>query len=199
MKKKGLVIAASVMLVLCLAVGGTLAWLSAETGPVVNTFTYGDINITLDEADADNSTADKDRDQANSYKMIPGNKITKDPKVTVEANSEACYLFVKVEKNSTYDTYLENYAVSSEWTPLDGVAGVYYRTVNADIAKGGVSYYVLNDNTVTVKTSVTKAQMENLNNGTAAPTLTFTAYAVQSDNVADAATAWKIATGVITA
>ena len=34
-------------LVIGCAGGGTVAWLTAQTEPVVNTFTYGDINIEL--------------------------------------------------------------------------------------------------------------------------------------------------------
>ncbi len=51
---------------------------------------------------------------------------------------------------------------------------------------------VLRDNKVTVKDSATKADMEAAK--TNAPTLTFTAYAVQKDGIDDAATAWAKAT-----
>lgn len=94
MKKKATIAVVALALVLCFAIGGTLAWLVDESDKVVNTFTYGDINIDLSE-----TTGEK-------YKMIPGNDITKDPKVTVEANSEACWLFVKVEKSDNYADYL---------------------------------------------------------------------------------------------
>ena len=49
MKKKAWLSALAVVLVLCCAVGGTLAWLTQKTDAVVNTFTVGDINITLTE------------------------------------------------------------------------------------------------------------------------------------------------------
>lgn len=170
MKKKAIIAVVALALVLCFAIGGTLAWLVDKSDAVVNTFTYGDINIDLSE-----STGDE-------YKMIPGNDITKDPKVTVEANSEACWLFVKVEKSATYDSYLADYTIADDWNELDGVDGVYYREVNADTAKAGTSYQVLKGNTVTVLDSVEKSDMEAIKNGTTAkPTLTFTAYAVQLD------------------
>lgn len=72
------------MLVVGCAVGGTIAWLTATTEPVVNTFTYGKIKIELTET------------TGTEYKIIPGVNISKDPKVTVKADSEACWLFVKV-------------------------------------------------------------------------------------------------------
>lgn len=172
MKKKVLSIVA-VVLVLCCAIGGTLAWLTDRTNPVVNTFTVGDINIELTET-------------TTNYKMVPGNTITKDPKVTVKANSEACWLFVKVEKSSNFDNFM-TYEMADGWTALPGVAGVYYREVAVTTTATELS--VLKDNSVLVKDSVTKADLNALTRDTF-PTLTFTAYAVQKDNVADAATAW---------
>jgi len=170
MKKKATIAVVALALVLCFAIGGTLAWLVDKSDAVVNTFTYGDINIDLSET------------TGNEYKMIPGNDITKDPKVTVEANSEACWLFVKVEKSDNYADYLANYTIADGWNELDGVAGVYYREVNADTAKAGTSYQVLKGDTVTVLDSVKKSDMEAIKNGIVAkPTLTFTAYAVQLD------------------
>ena len=176
MKKKVLSIVA-VVLVLCCAIGGTLAWLTDKTDPVVNTFTVGDINIEL--AESENL----------DLKMVPGNTITKDPFITVKANSEKCWLFVKVDKSANYGDFLTDYQMAAGWTALDDQDGVYYQIVNASTANQ--VFNVLLNNQVTVKDDVTKAQMEGIkNNTTAAPTLTFTAYAVQFDNVATAADAW---------
>ena len=173
MKKKVLICVVAVVLVLCCAVGGTIAWLTATTDPVVNTFTVGDINIELKET-------------ATDFKMVPGNIIAKDPKVTVTANSEACWLFVKVEASENLESFI-TYAIADGWTMLE--SGVYYREVDADTAKAGTSYDVLTGNQVTVKETVTKEQMKALTPETY-PTLTFTAYAVQKDNVTTAADAW---------
>ena len=182
MKKRGFstkafVLVLALVLALGCVIGGTIAWLTAQTAPVVNTFTVGDINITLAET-------------TSNFKMVPGNTIAKDPKVTVEAGSEACWLFVKIEESSNLKNFI-TYTVDSGWTALTGVSGVYYREVDATTAAAGTSYYVLNDNKVAVKDSVTKAMMEGLKAENATqPTLTFTAYAVQKDNVASAADAW---------
>ena len=46
--KKVLLMVISLGLVICSVIGGTLAWLITKTEPVINTFTYGDINITLE-------------------------------------------------------------------------------------------------------------------------------------------------------
>ena len=104
----------ALVLVIGCAVGGTIAWLTAQTDPVVNTFTYGDINIELTETKPKNQQA----------KIIPGVDIEKDPKVTVKANSEACWLFVKVEEEN-WPTFTESdgtrkvkYGIADGWTAL---------------------------------------------------------------------------------
>lgn len=171
--KKALFIILSVALIVCATVAGTLAWLTDKTEPVVNTFTVGDINITLTESDN------------LDLKMVPGQTITKDPKVTVEAGSEACWLFVKVEKSVNFGDFM-TFEMADGWIALSGHAGVYYRNVDATNADTG--FDVLKDNKVMVLETVTKTELEGAK--TNAPTLTFTAYAVQKDGIADAATAW---------
>lgn len=173
MKKNVLIPVIAIALVLCCVVGGSLAWLVDQTTPVTNTFTVGDINIDLTETTTD-------------YKMVPGNTIAKDPTVTVEAGSEASWLFVKVTESANFDDFM-TYAIADGWTALAGVDGVYYRQVPATTAN--TTFAVLKDNTVSVKDTVTKEQLNALTADTY-PTLTFQAYAVQSDNVATAADAW---------
>lgn len=169
----------AVTLLIGCAIGGTVAWLTDKTGPVVNTFTYGDINITLAET------------TGSSYKIIPGVDIAKDPKVTVKANSEACWLFVKVEEEGTFVANKVTYSIAGGWTQGDGTnipANVYYREVGAVTAD--TDFAVLKDNKVTVSDTLTKEDIKNI---TTNPTLTFTAYAVQKDAAQTAADAWAIA------
>lgn len=172
---------ALVLVVALVSVGGTIAWLTAQTEAVTNTFTVGDINITLTET------------TGTSYKIVPGNNINKDPKVTVNANSENCWLFVKIEEANwpspvdTDGTRKVNYAIASGWTALDGVDGVYYRAV--DWAATAQEFPVLADNRVTVSGNLTKAEVNAI---TTNPTLKFTAYACQKDSTIDtAAKAWE--------
>lgn len=176
MKKRTLTILIAVVLVVACAIGGTLAWLTDKTDPVVNTFTAGDINIDLTETPA-------------VYKMVPGNDISKNPKVTVKAGSEACWLFVKVDKSTdlAFDNYL-TYTIADGWVLVPGTNNVYYREVSA--TSTDTAFEVLKDNKVTVKDTVTKDMLDALT-GNNNPTLTFTAYAVQKDNIATAAAAWE--------
>ncbi len=175
MKKKSFVMVLALVLVFAVAVGGVVAWLTDTTGPVKNTFTVGDINITLTES------------PNLDLKMVPGNTIAKDPKVTVVGGSEACWLFVKVEKSANFDTFM-TYAMADGWNELAGENGVYYREVNA--STDNQDFAVLKDNHVTVNGEVTKAQLEAVKTANQ-PTLTFTAYAVQKDNINSAADAWS--------
>ena len=172
-RRISLIVAAFVM-VAVLSISGTIAWLTADTEPVMNKFTTSDIKIELKESDE------------LDLKMVPGKVITKDPVVTVKADSEACWLFVKVEKSENFDTFM-TYERANGWTELKDVEGVYYRVVSANTAD--TVFHVIKEDKVTVKTDVTKAMMDALKENTY-PTLTFTAYACQKDNVADAATAW---------
>lgn len=172
MKKKTLALVLALTLLVAGVVGGTLAWLTDQTAEVKNTFTVGDINIDLTETTTD-------------YKMVPGNTIAKDPTVTVKANSEACWLFVKVTESTDLKDFI-TYAIAEGWTALPGVDGVYYREVPASAADQ--TFSVLAGDAVTVKSDVTRTMLETAK--TDAPTLTFQAYAIQRDHFATADAAW---------
>ena len=174
-------------LVLCGIIGGTVAWLIADTDPVVNTFTYGDINIDLKETDT-NKDGDGDPN-TNNYPMIPGNPIVKDPLVTFKANSENAWLFVKLEKSGgnvttvdpvtqatvthTFDSFLEydiyqstGIADNYVWTKLDPVSAgnteVYYALIDQSAATTDNPITIIKDNTVRVKNSVRKDMVNAL-------------------------------------
>ncbi len=201
--KKALVLVSALTLAANGLIGGTVAYLIAKTDKVTNTFTYGDIDITLTETDT-NDTPNDDTDQGdgdndpntNTYEMVPGTEITKDPKVTVLADSEDSWLFVKLEKSANFDDFM-TYEMASGWTALEGEDGVYYRTT--DWKETDQVFNVLKDNTVTVADEVTKADLNALDENGAAnyPTLTVTAYAVQRDAdieaIATVEKAWELA------
>ena len=170
-------------LVLCFTVGGALAWLIDTTPSVTNTFTYGDIEIALDET-------------SRPYEMVPGKVLSKDPKITVKANSEPCWLFVQVNESANLGEFIE-YEIATSWTPLPTVSGVYYRKVDASTEDqtfsvlGGSAYntsalsgaWNWSEDEVLVKPEVEKGVLNALDasgvESAAYPTLTFTAYAVQ--------------------
>lgn len=190
--KKGLALLLSLVLVIGCVAGGTLAWLMAETGPVTNTFTVGDINISLVEHSydtANNNMVTQTVSNTNSYPLLPGTTYGKDPTVSVDANSEDCWLFVKIDKINNPDNYLSYELETAGWTELE--AGVYYREVQkADtirswqLLKGNDSHatgYVTVKETV-VKAGTTTAGTVEMPAANAQPQLIFTAYAVQKAN-----------------
>ena len=159
------------------AVGGTAAWLAAKSDPIASTFTFGDINITLTDENS----------QEGQIKIIPGVDIKKDLKVTVQADSVDCWLFVKVEEYGTFVRDKVVYSIAEGWTKGDGSPipeDVYYRQVNT--ATNDSTFSVLKDDKITVSKSLTKADIRNITD----PTLTFTAYAVQMEGINTAAEAW---------
>lgn len=174
------------------SVSGTVAWLVSKPESRVSTFTLGDINITLTESDFGSQT----------IKIIPGIDIKKDPKVTVMANSEACWLFVKVEERNWPDFKEKNgtrkvsYSVNDGWIPLKNNPGVYFREVSAEDAQKGINYTVLagdescSSGVIKVSQELTKAEINSISSYGNQLSLTFTAYAVQRSGIDTAAAAW---------
>lgn len=198
--KKGLnvkVVTVMMLMVLIVgcAIGGTVAWLLDTTNEVKNTFTPSTINIDLEEK----------KPQDNTAKMVPGNTIDKDPKVTVQKGSEACWLFVKVteeggvvdytpagSKQTTQTVWSDflDYKVitgANGWKPVPNKTGFYYREVDASTESQ--NFNILEGNKVTVKNTVTKEMMDALKKETY-PTLTFMAAAVQQANITNVELAW---------
>ena len=169
-------------------IGGSLAWLMTSTDPIVNVFTYGNIRITLAE------TKGEELSDGRYFKMTPGKVIEKDPKLSVLADSEDCWLFVKIDESSdkALSDYIE-YTIADGWTALQEAPGVYFRAV--DNSTEAQTFSVLKDNKVSVKGSVTLEMLQALDS-TNYPKMTFTGYAVQRDMSIDAidsaAEAWAL-------
>ena len=209
--KKIIVLILALSLIVGCAVGATIAWLADSTQNIANTFTVGNINIDLNESDADN---DENPDE-NDYKMVPGNVISKDPYVTVKNGSESCWLFITVEESTdpVLDNYIK-YKIDTGWTALkaDSNPAVYYRRVDATtkdetfkILAGDEYLFDINktanntdddmkftwgEDQVLVLPTVTKPMMDALTAFGKLPTLEFKAYAIQQENIADAQIAW---------
>ena len=192
MKKKGLALVLALTLLVVGVVAGTLAWLTAKSDTVVNTFTTSDITVKLQET------------TGTSYKMIPGYDLEKNPKAWVVDGSEDCYLFVKLDwANNTYTSgeTTKNYltwAIANDWEPVPDETNVYYRTVTSaqmSSDNGATNAYpILAGNKVTVSGDITKEQMNAFTDATL-PKLTITAYASQLHKNAtetfSASEAWK--------
>lgn len=186
MKKKILIASIiALSLALLVAVGGTIAWLIDTDGDVVNTFTPSDISIVITESD--NEDIDTDG-KVNSYKMIPGTVLKKDPQVTV-TNDIDCYVYVVVAESANFDDFIMPYALADGWkllpnNSMDAKTYVIYRMVTADAENK--SFNIIDGNTVTVRSDVTKSMMNGLTDAALYPRLAFTPYAIQVDNIQDA-------------
>lgn len=115
MKKRILIMSVAMALVCVFAVGMTIAYLTSTTETVTNTFTVGNVKITLDEAMVDEMgvpVENADRVTANTYKLLPGHTYTKDPTIHVDESSEDCFIRAKVTitNASAWQALIEKYA-----------------------------------------------------------------------------------------
>lgn len=199
--RKILLMAACAVLLVCISVGATVAYLTS-TDSVTNTFTVGKVAITLDEAKVGTDgtpVANADRVKANEYKLMPGHEYTKDPTIHVTAGSENCYLFVKVENGitaleATGKTIADQMAAKG-WVAIAEGSNVYYLTETVD---GVITAKVDNSGDVVVFEKFTLKDDADTTNATANyanAKVTVTAYAVQADGFANAKAAWEATFG----
>lgn len=128
MKKKKTILAALVLL-LVVAVGGAIAYFT-DTDTKTNTFTIGNVDISLTEdgwdalADAnDNDIPDVAED------MMPGESVTKDPTINNLSTKNPAYVFAKVEvpcttivAPATTSEEFFTYTTNAGWTELSSAA-----------------------------------------------------------------------------
>ena len=181
-KTKALLMSLCAVLLVAASVLGTMAYLT-DSKDVKNTFTVGNVTITMDETDVDDSTPNKERDQANSYKLMPGHTYTKDPIIHVDANSEDCYLFVKVDNQIAAIEANGNTTVAAQmatkgWKAVEGKDGiyVYVGTTTAPVAVKANDNVTVFEQLVIAGT-VNGDTLKTYEN----KTITVTAYAVQKD------------------
>lgn len=210
---KPLTILLALTLLLGCAIGGVIAWLTAETGEVTNTFTIGDINIQLKEHKLlENGELDeKDEVTENAgYQFVPGDTLPKDPFVRVTADSESCYVFIKITEINNNLAALNgkviNWAVRDGWTEYKpkatgfGTVSYYYRVVEqpgaGEAALEDQVFYILTGGDkankfgqITVNPEITKEMVKSLTDNK--PMLKFDAAAVQTANIADVDEAFK--------
>ena len=185
MKKKITAIFLCVALLATAIVGASLAYFT-DTDNQANTFTVGNVTITLDETDVDKygvAIPDVPRTDANEYRLIPGHSYTKDPIIHVDSLSEDCYLFVKVVngiKNYEAATTIADQMTAKDWKVVDADKGIYvYAQGTADktaVAAGS---------NVTVFENFTIADNANITASGAALNVDVTAYAVQAEGFAE--------------
>ena len=209
MKKtsKALLLMLCAVLLVAASVLGTMAYLTSSD-EVVNTFTVGNVQIKLDEAQAnpDGSLVQgADRVKANSYKLLPGHNYNKDPMVTVLKGSESAYIKMTVtftkaaaldaifDPNGATLTNIFNGYESTNWTykgnTKDTAADTrtyefWYKEAVA-APNGDVALDALFDS-ITVPGTITNAQLATIEG----MKITVNAYAIQADGFDNAEAAW---------
>lgn len=125
MKKKILALCLVVVLVATAITGVTLAYFTDTTQKQTNTFTMGDIEIKLDETDIDAEEEGARTEDDQEYGVLmPGVSYVKDPVITVEANSEDCYVFLEMEFNK-YVSLINLMGVDAYHEGIGGLKGEY--------------------------------------------------------------------------
>jgi len=195
-RTKVLILALSAILLVVTTVFATVAYLTSMSVVITNTFTVGNVTITLDEANVDVYGVQEDatRVQTNEYKLIPNHTYTKDPTIHVGDDSENCFLFVYVndgiaaiEAADTIATQMAN----KGWKEVDGVANVYYYSVNDGGANADNLKSVAASADVAVFDNFTTTEDAIVGNYTSA-TIVVKAYAIQADgfDATDAKAVW---------
>ena len=161
---------AALALVGAIGVGSTLAYFT-DNDAATNVVTMGHVDITLTEKSGDEIT-DAGLEFAN---IVPGDKLSKEPVITVGSNSEDCYLRAKVEVKGLDSTHVaalfadNNIDIQEDWVvSTDG----YYYYQSKVTAEDAVSLFT----TVTIPTAwgneVADAEFK----------IAITAEAIQADN-----------------
>lgn len=188
--KKFLALVLSLAVVASLAAAGTLAYLTAQTTEVTNTFNVGvqdgngAIRLTLDETDVDDSTPNADRDTQNTYAdILPGATLVKDPIIHIADNSEDCYLFVGIKNPNATALIPQNVNAAltgdNKVTTTNGY-DVYFIPA---VQTAGTDVVVFDGvNVSTTLTETTLAQIDGAQ-------IQVAAYAIQAANMVDAAAA----------
>jgi predicted ribosomally synthesized peptide with SipW-like signal peptide len=191
---------------------GTLAWFTDEA-EMTNIFTVGNIEMKLDEHDithggkitdctyrennivdgvaqdnivCNNKTRTTD---SNTYiNLMPGDERAKDPTITISANSEECYVFVKVVDNldaSVEGSTIINYDIDGEdsvghWELVDGETDIYM--LKETVKKSNLEQeFLLFSNVKIDGTVVDDTNLSKLKG----KTIDMYAYAIQTANVSE--------------
>lgn len=179
-KTKALLLVLCAIALVVTTVFSTMAYLTSQD-EVTNTFTVGNVKITLDEADVTNATSSRVKE--NAYHIVPGTVCAKDPTVHVAANSEDSWIFVKIDNQLAgieAPTTVADQIVANGWTKLTD--GVYYKAYTKATTATDLAVFT----TVTIKSDVDNAMLQDY----AGKTIVVNAYAIQKAGFDTAADAW---------
>lgn len=193
--KKALLLALCAVLLVGATIAGTVAYLTSTTKEVTNTFTAGNVTITLDEAPVDlyGKVAEGDRGTANKYKLIPGHTYTKDPTIHIKGGSEVCYLFVKITNGLAAiegSSKIHDQILKNGWVVVDEANGIYGKETALDAREIAADKYM----DVPVFGELTIADTADVASYTTA-TINVQACAIQADGFKNMIEAWTTGFG----
>lgn len=189
--KKVLLLALCAVLLVGATIAGTVAYLTSTTTEVKNTFTAGNVTITLDEAKVDEygvEIANAGRVAANEYKLLPGHTYTKDPIIHIKGGSEVCYLFVKVTNElSAIESAakIHDQILANGWVVVDAGNGIYGKEIPLDARTVATDKYL----DVAVFGALNIADNANVS-AYVGKTVIVQACAIQADGFANMNAAW---------
>jgi len=169
--KKLVIAVIALSLTLVCVIGGTLAFLVAQSNEVTNTFTYGKIELELTEEEGTNKNGIAYED------VVPGAILEKDPTVTVKAGSEDCFVYVLID-NQLGDAAAYN--IGDEWEKVaeEGTI-ILYRYGDECVAKSETDKDLPVFTELTFDTDLEKDDLDGL----AGKNVVIKAYAHQEDNL----------------
>ena len=213
--KKTLLIVAAMVLVCCISVLGTLAFLKDQTSGITNTFTAGE-DLTEDDEDTDDYTEGlhlyeyevtknddgsytlgdtplEDGTGYDGYKLLPGLTLPKKAAVKVDGKTATpAYLYIEVvdalaEDDLTYSVDPANWMLLADVTGPNG--GDVYASTSGLITADTDEITILTDNKITIDDEF------DVTSVTGSKTLTFYAYLAQASAGEDAETAFEACFG----
>lgn len=151
--KKIVAVASALSLTAAIAVGGTLAYLQAQTKSVKNNFTYvaADQNVTLalyehELAENDNLHIGDVKKYAGEtgytqeYTIVPGATAEKDPTLELKSGNTKVYVYAEIVTKDTADAIKQINMPDGKWTLLEDVKS------NTSLSEGETSaVYVLTE------------------------------------------------------
>lgn len=183
--KKNKIILAAVVLLVVFGIGGAIAFFT-DKETKTNVFTVGNVDISVVETEWDKlADADNNGKKDKAENLMPGDEVTKDPKISNDSEKNAAYVFMKVEAPCTTDATpveLLPYTINSGWNLMtDGTCtnGKITRVYNYGTADAMTSL-AKKTATGTLFDSVTLA---NLNGTETLPTnmdIVITGYGIQT-------------------
>ena len=171
----------ALILILIFSVSATYAYFT-DSAVAVNTFTVGQVGISLTEDTAAKSSP--------GNILIPGLTYEKKPLITVDAESQPCWLFIRLENGLesievTGDGSIAAQLEENGWLPLedaeDDAEDVYYYS---SVVRAGETVSLFDS--FTVSSDVKAEELADCDGATVG----VTAYAVQAVGFDSAADAW---------